>query len=345
MDIVLRESERLNDTIRSFLAYARPQRFAVARLDVRQVVAGRRAPAAQQRRGARHAHASTSTCPPSRSGTRPTRTRSVRSSGTWRPTGCARWRGGGRLLLSVSEQRDAAGRPKSCSPSRTRGAASPPRARRDLPAVPQLVREGHRARPGDRASHRHRLQRHHPGVVDGRRRHDDAGAPAGAARGRRGAGGPACCRCGARSRHDAPARCRPRGRRCRGRRGAAAKPRILVVDDEPSMRDMLRIVLRRDGYDVLRRRERHARRSSVLQRERVDLLLSDIRMPDVSGVDVLRAAKAAQPRHRRVHDDGVRVDRHRGRGDAARRGGLLHQAVQHGRAAAEGAAAPRGVAG
>jgi two-component system sensor histidine kinase PilS (NtrC family) len=38
MDIVLRESERLNDTIRSFLAYARPQKFAVARLDVGKVV-------------------------------------------------------------------------------------------------------------------------------------------------------------------------------------------------------------------------------------------------------------------------------------------------------------------
>jgi two-component system sensor histidine kinase PilS (NtrC family) len=38
MDIVLRESDRLNDTIRSFLAYARPQKFAVARLDVRRVV-------------------------------------------------------------------------------------------------------------------------------------------------------------------------------------------------------------------------------------------------------------------------------------------------------------------
>jgi two-component system sensor histidine kinase PilS (NtrC family) len=38
MDIVLRESERLNDTIRSFLAYARPQRFAVARLDIAKVV-------------------------------------------------------------------------------------------------------------------------------------------------------------------------------------------------------------------------------------------------------------------------------------------------------------------
>ncbi len=35
MDIVLRESERLNTTIRSFLAYARPQRFQIARFDVR----------------------------------------------------------------------------------------------------------------------------------------------------------------------------------------------------------------------------------------------------------------------------------------------------------------------
>jgi signal transduction histidine kinase len=38
MDIVLRESERLNQTIGSFLAYARPQRAAASRLDVRTVV-------------------------------------------------------------------------------------------------------------------------------------------------------------------------------------------------------------------------------------------------------------------------------------------------------------------
>jgi two-component system sensor histidine kinase PilS (NtrC family) len=38
MDIVLRESERLNDTIRSFLAYARPQRVAIARFDVRRAL-------------------------------------------------------------------------------------------------------------------------------------------------------------------------------------------------------------------------------------------------------------------------------------------------------------------
>lgn len=38
MDIVLKESERLNQTIKSFLAYARPQRFSVQELDLRTIV-------------------------------------------------------------------------------------------------------------------------------------------------------------------------------------------------------------------------------------------------------------------------------------------------------------------
>jgi two-component system sensor histidine kinase PilS (NtrC family) len=38
MDIVLRESERLNTTIGSFLAYARPQRFAIERFDLRRAL-------------------------------------------------------------------------------------------------------------------------------------------------------------------------------------------------------------------------------------------------------------------------------------------------------------------
>ena len=38
MDIVLRESDRLNETIRSFLSYARPQRQAMTHMDVRQII-------------------------------------------------------------------------------------------------------------------------------------------------------------------------------------------------------------------------------------------------------------------------------------------------------------------
>src|SRR3954471_13151267 len=67
-------------------------------------------------------------------------------------------------------------------------------------------------------------------------------------------------------------------------------PRILVVDDERSMREMLQIVLRREGYEVLLA-ENGRTAIDLLEREPVDILISDIKMPDLSGVDVLRAAK------------------------------------------------------
>ena len=74
---------------------------------------------------------------------------------------------------------------------------------------------------------------------------------------------------------------------------AAVEPntaRILVVDDERSMRELLAIVLRREGYDVLLAENGRAA-IDLLARESVDVLISDINMPDMSGVDVLRAAK------------------------------------------------------
>jgi two-component system response regulator PilR (NtrC family) len=73
----------------------------------------------------------------------------------------------------------------------------------------------------------------------------------------------------------------------------AADPRaarILVVDDEPSMRELLGIVLRREGYDVILA-DNGQSAVELLEREPVDVLISDINMPDMSGVEVLRAAK------------------------------------------------------
>ena len=66
--------------------------------------------------------------------------------------------------------------------------------------------------------------------------------------------------------------------------------RILVVDDERSLRELLAIVLRREGYEVLLAENGRAA-VDLLEREPVDLLISDIKMPDLSGVEVLRAAK------------------------------------------------------
>ena len=71
-------------------------------------------------------------------------------------------------------------------------------------------------------------------------------------------------------------------------------PRVLVVDDERSMRELLSIVLRRDGYDVLIA-EDGAAGLELLKRERVDILITDIRMPQMNGVDLLREAKRIAP--------------------------------------------------
>jgi two-component system response regulator PilR (NtrC family) len=67
-------------------------------------------------------------------------------------------------------------------------------------------------------------------------------------------------------------------------------PRILVVDDERSMRELLAIVLRREGYEV-QLAENGRTAIALLERDPIDLLISDIKMSDMSGVDVLRAAK------------------------------------------------------
>ena len=75
---------------------------------------------------------------------------------------------------------------------------------------------------------------------------------------------------------------------------ASAAARVLVVDDERSMRELLSIVLRRDGYEVLVAADgRQA--VETLKRERVDVLITDIRMPEMTGVDVLREAKGIDP--------------------------------------------------
>ncbi len=60
------------------------------------------------------------------------------------------------------------------------------------------------------------------------------------------------------------------------------------------MRELLSIVLKRDGLEVLVA-EDGATAVDIMTRERLDILITDIRMPQMSGVDVLREAKRIDP--------------------------------------------------
>jgi len=65
---------------------------------------------------------------------------------------------------------------------------------------------------------------------------------------------------------------------------------ILVVDDELSMRELLEYMLNREGYQVTCAEDgRKAIR--LLEKNQYDLLLCDIKLGDISGLDVLRASK------------------------------------------------------
>jgi DNA-binding NtrC family response regulator len=74
----------------------------------------------------------------------------------------------------------------------------------------------------------------------------------------------------------------------------AAKPRILIADDEQSMREWMRLLFQRDGFEVLTAEDGLAARELVA-REYVDVVLTDIKMPKLDGVALLAAIRDSAP--------------------------------------------------
>jgi two-component system response regulator PilR (NtrC family) len=65
---------------------------------------------------------------------------------------------------------------------------------------------------------------------------------------------------------------------------------ILIVDDEKSMRDFLKILLAKEGYDVIVASDGE-QALGALDGNQIDLVISDIRMPGISGLDLLAKIK------------------------------------------------------
>ena len=72
------------------------------------------------------------------------------------------------------------------------------------------------------------------------------------------------------------------------------KPRILVVDDEESIREFLDIMLRKEGYEVTCV-EDGQKAIDMLKKKTIDLIISDLQMPNVTGIELLKHVKETYP--------------------------------------------------
>ena len=74
----------------------------------------------------------------------------------------------------------------------------------------------------------------------------------------------------------------------------ANKESILVVDDETSMREFLGVLLSKQGYKVSDAKN-GSQALKMIQKNNYDLILTDIRLGDITGLEVLREAKKKNP--------------------------------------------------
>jgi DNA-binding response OmpR family regulator len=71
--------------------------------------------------------------------------------------------------------------------------------------------------------------------------------------------------------------------------------KILVIDDEPGIRDLLDTLLRRKGYDVVLA-ESGRKGLELFRRERPDIIVLDLKMPEMDGLTVLREIQNLDPK-------------------------------------------------
>ena len=73
-----------------------------------------------------------------------------------------------------------------------------------------------------------------------------------------------------------------------------SKHRILIVDDEKAMREFLEIMLRKEGYDAMSM-ESAAKALEFCKENYADLVITDLKMPGMNGVEFIRALKELDP--------------------------------------------------
>jgi DNA-binding NtrC family response regulator len=71
--------------------------------------------------------------------------------------------------------------------------------------------------------------------------------------------------------------------------------KILVIDDEPGIRGLLAAILERKGYAVILA-ENGQKGLALYRRERPDVTICDLKMPEMDGLTVMQAVHAMDPK-------------------------------------------------
>src|SRR6266478_8994583 len=81
---------------------------------------------------------------------------------------------------------------------------------------------------------------------------------------------------------------------------------ILVVDDEPHIRDASRRALSKQGYEIiLAANGAEAMAIFTKQRERIKLILTDIMMPHMDGIEMIRQVRKLDPHVKVIAASGL----------------------------------------
>ena len=120
----------------------------------------------------------------------------------------------------------------------------------------------------------------------------------------------------------------------------SAQPTILIVEDEAKMRRLLELNLGEDGFTVLSAGDAETG-LKMLAGNSVDLVVTDLKLPGMDGLEFLQSVKRHERRDTRSCDDRVRLGRDGGRRHEGRRQRLRAEAILAGRNAHGGAQGTR----
>jgi len=71
--------------------------------------------------------------------------------------------------------------------------------------------------------------------------------------------------------------------------------RVLIVDDAAFMRMMIKDILEKNGYDVVAEANNGIKAVEMYKREKPDIVTMDITMPDMDGIEAVKAIREFDP--------------------------------------------------